>query len=348
MRLFVLWLLLAVGAWADTREFPLEAEQPLRVGTGIFVVEVEAIADDEDRFRVVLDWRIAWTDPRQAYAADAGERRELTDDAARDKLEKIWTPDIVLSNLAGTPEVTDEDLYHYPNGHFEWIRRMRATFKANLDHSSFPLDRQQLVFQISSPLYTLNQVVLQNDADVEFSGHGELALRGWDFGRLRFCPGTVTRWNGTVHAQLEGTLPAKRQVGSYISSVFLPILAVTLVPLLALWLNRWKDQTFAVEPFELMNVTAGGLFATIALTLAIYSVYPFLSSGENVVGRLFTVNYLLLGLSMLTILMLFKTQLNDRPWFSPYVALETFKFISWAAPVLTFIATVAIFAWAWP
>jgi len=349
VRLFLLWLLLVAAAWADdVRDYPEGVDQPLRVGTGLFVVEVEAIDDDHDRFRVLLDWRVAWTDPRQKYAADAGERRELTDEAARQKLQSVWTPHVVLANLAEEPEITDEDLYHYPNGHFEWIRRLRGTFKTDLDHSSFPLDRQKLVMQIGSPLYTVNQVVLQGDAAVEFSGHGELVLRGWDFGRLRFCPATVTRWNGTVHSQLDGTLPAHRQVGPYITSVFLPIAAVTLVPLLSLWLNRWQGHTFAVEPFELMNVTTGGLFATIALTLAIYSVYPFLSTGENVVGRLFTLNYLLLGLSMLTILMLFKTQLSDRPWFSPYVALEAYKFISWAAPLLTLILTVAIFAWARP
>lgn len=349
MRALLLCFLLCLGAAADdVRDFPAAVDQPLRVGTGLFVVEVEAIDDDSDRFRALLDWRVAWTDPRQIYTADAGERRELSDEAAVHKLQTVWTPHVVLANLAAEAEVTDEDLYHYPNGHFEWIRRLRATFKTDLDHTSFPLDKQRLLMQIGSPLYSVNQVVLQNDDDVEFSGHGELVLRGWEFGRMRFCPATVTRWNGSIHSQLDGTLPAKRHVTPYVTSVFLPIVAVMLVPLLSLWLNRWRGHTFAVEPFELMNVTTGGLFATIALTLAIYSVYPFLSSGANVVGRLFTLNYLLLGLSMLTILMLFKTQLNDRPWFSPYVALEAYRFISWAAPVLTVILTLAIFAWAWP
>lgn len=349
MRVLWLLLLLVIGAGAeDLREFPAEADQPLRVGTGLFVVEVEAIEDNDDRFRAVVDWRVAWTDPRQVYAADAGERRELTDDAAKRKLDTVWTPHIVLANLASEPEITDEDLYHYPNGHFEWIRRLRANFKTDLDHTSFPLDKQRLLMQIASPLYTVNQIVLQNDLDVEFSGHGQLELRGWEFGRLRFCPATVARWNGSIHSELEGTLPATRHVTPYVTSVFLPIAAVMLVPFLALWLNRWSGNSFAVEPFELMNVTTGGLFATIALTLAIYSVYPFLSSGANVVGRLFTLNYLLLGLAMLTILMLFKTQLNDRPWFSPYVALEAYKYISWAAPLLTLILMAAIFAWARP
>lgn len=343
----LLWLLVAAAS-AEPLDFPDQVDQPLRVGTGIFVVELESIDDNAGRFQGILDWRLAWTDPRQSYVAKLGERRELTDDAARARLEQIWTPHIVLANLADKPEITDEDLYHYPNGHFEWIRRLRANFKANFDHASFPLDRQTLTFDISSPLYTVNQVVLQNDDDLEFSGHGELSLTGWSFDQLRFFPGRVTRWNGTIHAQLRASLTARRHVEPYISSVFLPIAAVMLVPLLSLWLNRWKDHSFAVEPFELMNVSAGGLFATIALTLAIYSVYPFLSSGQNVVGQLFTLNYLLLGLSMLTILMLFKTQLNDRPWFSPYVALETYKFISWSAPLLTLVAIVAIFAWAWP
>ena len=344
-----LWLTLTLPLSAA--EFPPDVTLPMRVSTGLFVVQVDAIEDASDRFVALVDWRLSWRDARLAWAASPklAERRELSGSAAREKLAQIWTPGIQMANLDGAPEITDEDLYLHSDGQIEWVRRLRGRFKASFDATSFPLDRQALAIDIVSPVYTLGRLNLASDqASRDFTGHAQLSLAGWTFGRVWFRPSTFTRWNGAPHSEMRIELTAQRQLAPYIFPIFVPIAAVLLVPLLSLWLNRWHAQSFVVEPFELMNVTTGGLFATIALTLAVYSVYPFLNSGENLVGRLFALNYVLLGISMLAILLLFKPQMAERPPLSPYVAREIYFFILWSMPALTLVTSIGLFLWALP
>ena len=56
----------------------------------------------------------------------------------------------------------------------------------------------------------------------------------------------------------------------------------------------------------------GGLFAVIALNFTVNSVYQVLGSGDNPVSRLFALNYVALGVSLLVNVLLFRFGVVER------------------------------------
>ncbi len=351
MRHFlVLFCLLALGAPAA--EMPTDVPLPIPVSLGLRVIRVDGIREADGTFEATIDLRLSWTDPRLAFdPSTQGTRRRLYGGRqAHQRMSEIWDPGIQFENLRDQRgQVVDEALWVDDHGLVEWVRRYRGQFEANFDVSNFPIDRQVLPFIFLSAEHDRHQVVLVDDAAATaFSDSAAVSLDGWQVGTEEVITDLVTHWNGTTHSQVRYTITAQREPGDYIAPIFTPIAAVILVPILAIWLNRWHDGRFAIESFEFMNIAVGGLFATIALTLAVYSSYPFLADGRNVVGRLFTLNYVLLAVSGVIILVLFRNQRGHHPPFSPGVAVELFRAACWIMPAIAVTAVAAIVITALP
>ena len=101
-----------------------------------------------------------------------------------------------------------------------------------------------------------------------------------------------------------------------------------------------EEGEFQIEAFEQANVIVGGLFAVIALNFTLNAGYGMLGSTDNTVRRLFTLNYLALGLSLLINLTLFRFNLPMR-WFGRYVQEQVYLFLSWAVPLLVLATALA-------
>lgn len=350
------WLALGLCLWllaaARAEEMPSGITLPMPVSLGLRVVKVEAIREAQSSFEATIDLRLSWTDPRLSFdPRREGTRRRLYGGRqAHQKLSQIWDPGLQFENLHDDPgQVVDEALWIDEHGLVEWVRRYRGQFEASFDVSNFPLDRQVLPFVFLSAEHDRHQVMLvEDEAASAFSDVAPVKLEGWEVGTQEVVSELVTHWNGTTHSRVRYTLTAQRLPGNYVAPIFTPIAAVLLVPVLSIWLNRWHENKFQIESFEFMNITVGGLFATIALTLAVYSSYPFLSDGRNVVGRLFTLNYVLLAASGVIILVLFRSQRGHSALFSPGVAHEIFRAACWILPAFTLAAVTAIVLTALP
>src|SRR5688572_21013674 len=125
------------------------------------------------------------------------------------------------------------------------------------------------------------------------------------------------------------------------ASIFLPLFASLLIPVLAIWLNRVEDGRFQIETFELTNILIGGLFAVIALNFTVNSVFQVLSSGDNPVNRLFALNYLTLGISLLVNVLLFRFQVVGRG-LGQYVQEQFYLVLVWAIPLLALTMAASI------
>lgn len=348
-----LWLGLGPLACQEKlEEMPPGVMLPIPVSLGLRVIRVDDIREAEGTFEATIDLRLSWTDPRLAFdSSREGLRRRLYGGRlAHKKMAEIWDPGIGFENLDDQQgQVVDEALWIDEDGMVEWVRRYRGQFQASFDVSNFPIDRQVLPFEFLSAEHDRHQVLLVEDAAaLAFSSAAPVMFEGWNVGIAEVVSDLVTHWNGTTHSQIRYAITVQREPGDYIAPIFTPIAAVLLVPILAIWLNRWHDHRFAIESFEFMNIAVGGLFATIALTLAVYSSYPFLADGRNVVGRLFTLNYVLLAVAGVIILVLFRSQRGHHPPFSPGVALEIFRAACWIMPAVAVTAVAAIVITALP
>lgn len=325
-------------------EIPMGNGLPVRVNVGVFFLEVNSFEDTKGEFEGTVDVRLGWSDPRLAFPVKDTLRgyREFIGKAAEERLGKMWTPNVDVKNRGEAGGYVGRRLRIFPDGRVETITRTTAKYKVHVDAQSFPFDRQKLALDLIVRDQSVNDVLLRIDReDVEFSRAARTAsLDGWEIGLVDLTRSAVAGWNGDRYSTVKATLFVDREPASSIASVFIPLIASLLIPLLALWMNKAGEDGFEVDAFELANMGIGGLFSVIALSFAIYSSNPIIASTDNTVTRLFGLNYATLAMSLAIVVTFFRYQLPRR-WFGIHVQEELFHVLSWAIPLLSLATSVA-------
>jgi hypothetical protein len=331
-------------AAAQLTSIPLGKGLPVVVRAGVYFADVSTIDDNEGTFGATIDLRLRWQDLRLHYPPTEAPSgfKEFRGQHAEEQLSAIWSPELQLENLAGEPSFERKGLRLYPDGMVELLIRTTGNFAASFDVENFPFDSQKLVVKVVSERDTQDKVSLdfrQNELDFSTLAP-EAQVDGWTLGLVDIRRAVAHGWYGQSYAKIEVSLGAARHPGGSVAAIFIPLLASLLIPLLAMWLNKLENAEFQVEAFELTNIIIGGLFAVIALNFTVNAEYTMLS-GDNTVSRLFVLNYVTLGVSLLINLLLFRFNLVAR-WFSKYVQEQLYIFLVWAVPLLVTITVFAV------
>lgn len=349
--LAALFSLYAVGAAAqdDPTELPWGQGFPVLIRAGLSFVEVQAITENEGTFTATVDMRLRWRDLRLAYPANAKAAgyQEYRNDAAEKRLGEIWNPGVVFANMVGEPTYQKRGLRISPNGQVELMQRTTATFTASFPLDKFPFDRQKLNVDLVSRLEPVQRVQLDFRQDeLEFSNTRYVTeIDGWIPGLVELAQAPVAAWRGEINTGMQVALVVKRDQGSLLATIFVPLFASLLIPLLVVWLNRIEDGEFVVDSFELTNISIGGLFAVVALNFTVNSSFVNLAVGNNPVMQLFGLNYAILGLSIAIGIALYRFNAIKK-LAGPYIQEEFFTYINWAIPVLVFSTGAAMMAMA--
>lgn len=327
------------GATRDLTTIPLGKGLPVIVRVGLYFQEVTALDENDGMFTGTVDMRLRWEDPRLRYPAKETLRgfREYQGAKATEKLTSIWTPGVAFANIKGEPSYQITNFRIYPDGWVEVMQRTTAQFSINLDTSNFPFDKQVLRIEVNLRGGTTKEaalVFLQEDLDFSNSAK-DIKIDGWDVGLVNLKRATRQGWYGSSHSSVIIGLEVIRDSAQTVATIFIPLLASLLIPLLAIWMNRTEDGEFQIDAFELANVIVGGLFAVIALNFTVNGDYKVIASGDNAVTRLFGLNYATLALSLVIVVVLYRYNLPMR-LFGRYVQEQTFTYISWAVPALAF------------
>lgn len=325
----------------DLLTLPMGRGLPVLVHVAVYVVDLIGIDENEAAFDATLDVRLTWIDPRLATAPHDPTRR-FRDDAADAALQGIWHPAVRLGTMDGDPSHQARGLRIAPTGEVELLERTTARFHTSFDVTRFPFDRQALAVEILSegaPHELVSLVVRQPDLDFTRIGSSVSAV-GWiplgiDLHRER-----IAGWHGEVHDRVRATLTVARDAAHTAAPIFIPLLASLLIPLLAMWLNRYEDGEFKIEAFELASVIVGGLFAIIALNFTVSSEMSALGVGDNTVSRLFALNYVTLAASLLVNLLVFRYRIVGRA-LGRYVEEQAYRFLTWALPLVAVSTAVA-------
>lgn len=346
-----LFVLLGALAWPGgvhaQVSLPADKGLPVEVKIGVEFKEIGAFSDSTGIFKATVDMRLRWQDLRLSRpAAEATNPPKVyLGVAAQDELKKIWVPGAELVNLRGKPSYTTRGLRIYPNGLVELMTRTSGNFVTSVDVERFPFDRQQLRLAVAVRDQSADTVALHYDqSDLDFSraaGDAGATLDGWELGLTSLRSEPLSGWNGQTHAQVIASLEIIRQPSMVIAAIFIPLFASLLIPMLSICLNRVEDGKFQIETFELVNIIIGGLFAVIALNFTIYSTYDALGSADNPVSRLFALNYITLGIGLLTNVLLFRYGVIER-LFGRYVQEQLYLVVAWAIPLLALTAAGAV------
>lgn len=318
---------------------PLEKGTPLIVKTAVNYVEIESFDENAGTFKATVDVRLRWEQPSLKQPADAQSDppKVYRGDDAKAQLANLWVPQIEIVNEKGDPTYTNLGLRIFPNGTIEMIRRVSGEFATPYEVTRFPFDRQVLQIEPAIRNQTSDMVVLQFDQDdLDFSyANPDTSLTGWTLKDVSLKAEPLKGWYGAMHTRVVAALTIQRIPGAILASIFIPLFASLLIPLLAIWLNHMEDGVFAIETFELVNLIIGGLFAVIALNFTVNQAYSVLSTGDNPVNRLFALNYVALFLALLINVLFYRFNVVEK-LFGRWVQEQVYLFLTWAIPLLVF------------
>ena len=324
---------------------PMEKGTPLIVKVAVNYVDVESFDENAGTFKGTVDVRLRWEVPSLKQADDA-----LTDppkvyrgDDAKAQLANMWVPNIEIVNEKGDPTYQNLGLRIFPNGNVEMIKRISGEFATPFEVTRFPFDRQVLQIEPAIRNQTTDAVVLQFDQDdLDFSyANPDASLNGWTMKTVSLKAEPLKGWYGAMHTRVVAALTVQRLPASVLASIFIPLFASLLIPLLAIWLNHMEDGVFAIETFELVNLIIGGLFAVIALNFTVNQSYSVLSLGDNPVNRLFALNYTALFLALLINVLFYRFKVIEG-LFGRWVQEQVYLYLLWAIPVMVFVMASSV------
>ena len=318
---------------------------PVAVKAAVSFVEIVSFNENLATFKATVDVRLRWEDLRlRRPAAEATDPPRVYRGAeAQERITQIWVPAAEIVNQRGKATYSAVGLRVFPDGRVEMIRRTSAEFSTSFEVERFPFDRQKLRIEVAVRDQKADAVALEFEQDdLDFSrAAANATLDGWTLGLVTLRGEPIAGWYGTSHARVIAGLDVSRQSAALVVSIFIPLFASLLIPFLAIWLNRLDDGRFQIETFELTNVIIGGLFAVIALNFTVNSAYQVLSSGDNPVSRLFALNYVVLGVSLLVNVLLFRFGLFERV-FGRYAQEQLYLVLVWAVPALALTMAAAV------
>jgi hypothetical protein len=324
---------------------PMEKGSPLIVKVAVNYVDIESFDENASTFKGTVDVRVRWEVPSLAQPEDAqtDPPKVFRGDDAKAQLANIWVPQIDIVNEKGDPTYTNLGLRIFPNGDVEMIKRITGEFATPYEVTRFPFDRQVLQIEPAIRNQTTDAVVLQFDQDdLDFSyANQDASLAGWTLKTVALKAEPIKGWYGAMHTRVVSALKIQRLPGAILASIFIPLFASLLIPLLAIWLNHMEDGVFAIETFELVNLIIGGLFAVIALNFTVNQAYSVLSTGDNPVNRLFALNYTALFLALLINVLFYRFNVVEKV-FGRWVQEQVYLFLTWAIPLLVFTMAGAV------
>jgi len=213
-------------------ERPNSASGKTEVSLRVYLLDIDAIDDVNERFTVDLIARATWHDPRLALPEDrrSGQNRIVP-------LDDIWSPHALIVNSRElTPhlkQVADiDDL-----GNVEYTQRYSGELTVDLQLEEFPFDVQRLPIEIVAYQYTPDE--LQFNVDTNIIGRIEqFSIEGWAFRILKPEFGEVTIPElGIVRPQLTYVIEATRNWIYYVWTMLLPVSLIIFMSWTAFWLQ---------------------------------------------------------------------------------------------------------------
>lgn len=275
--LIAIWILvIATPATAlDLFEPPT---QPMSVEIGLFLLDITRLDELENTFEIELDVITRWSDPRQ-NPTENGKARIFRGDAARQFKDMRWSPELVIANAVGTPNLGRLHTTMQPDGTMVNRARLEATIRAPLDFREFPFDEQSLPIEIESYAFDAGEVRLV--VNREFSGfdhHFEMpewVVTGVDAQIVKFHKEQEQR----DFSRLEYRVHVARQSGYYLWKVILPVVLIVAISWVVFWMSG--DQLG-----RRAGISSTGMLTVIAYQFIIAGSlprFPYLTALDKIV-----------------------------------------------------------------
>jgi hypothetical protein len=220
----------------DLRQHPTGGTTPVDVAVGLYVTNFVGIDETRESFEVGGYLTAKWLDPRLALPADATSDVPAT---RTFRLDQLWTPSIEsansISHKTGQSLLTADR-----NGLVTYVERFDANLSNDFDLRKFPFDTQDLRFQfhpfISAPSEIRFAPQPLPSTGISPEQHTELAA--WHIEGIRYGTEKVADDRDIPPTSgAEFQIRVVRRSGFYVWKIFVPLLMLTMIPMVAFWID---------------------------------------------------------------------------------------------------------------
>lgn len=288
---FLLTLMLLAESHAA---IPLPKEHVIPVRIALFVNDITAFNERQETIEVELTLYQQWTDSRLAF--DAGSEgasiKYYYNGGAEEKLNSIWHPNIVISQVRGSREVHKIFLTISSTGVVTLVERFNADIETIIDMKRFPFDKQNL--NISFIPFMKKDQQLQFIIDPEMQGIASNAHRDeWKIsgytGKIKSFSSLIAGKNVPAYIF---TIHYEREWMFYLFKLLIPLCFMVILSWSVVWLkNQAIINSVAVAYMALLTIVAFQWVMTNAIPHVSYPTFiqslillSYISVGFVIVG----------------------------------------------------------------
>jgi len=221
-------------AKVDLRQHPTGGTTPVDVAVGLYVTNFVGIDETRESFEVGGYLTAKWLDPRLALPADSGAPATRTF-----SLDKLWTPAIESANSI-SHKTSQSLLTADRNGLVTYVERFDANLSNDFDLRKFPFDTQDLRFQFHPFISAASEIRFapQPLPSTGISPEQHTELAAWHIEGIRYRTEKVDDDRDIPPTNgAEFQIAVKRRSGFYVWKIFLPLLMLTMIPMVVFWID---------------------------------------------------------------------------------------------------------------
>jgi hypothetical protein len=223
----------------DLRQSPTGGKAPVDVAVGMYITNFVGIDETRETFEVGGFVTGQWHDPRLALPAASTSNSHEQETPRTFRLEDLWAPAIEGANTI-THRTNNYTLEVDRNGIVTYRERFEAVYSNDFELRKFPFDTQVLRFEFQPFLSTTSQIRFASQplAGTGISPEQHTELAAWHIENLKYTADKVTG-DPFLPATHEAffQITATRRSGFYLWKIFLPLIMITLIPVVVFWID---------------------------------------------------------------------------------------------------------------
>ncbi len=312
----------------DLREHPTGGKTPVEVSAGLYLTNLVSIDESRELFEVTGYLFGKWRDPRLQLPPGSGNEgvtRKFT-------TEQIWIPEVQGENSIFHKN-NSYTLEADANGVVSYTEHFDGIFSTAFSLRKFPFDRQVLRMEYL-PFFYANKEFRFACEPLPVMGLSDgryTELGAWQIKGLRYSMQKVSNMKGGESTRAAFEITVARRSGFYVWKVFLPLLLMTLIPMVAFWVD--------VDEFDwMLKIPMTMLLATVAFEFVVSRDLPKIGY-MTLLDAIFLASYVLFSICIAEILIVFLLQRSGK---SPQ-AERLHAVVRWAYPA-SYFAVLALLA----
>ncbi len=244
---------------------PIENGKPLDVVLGLHVINIAAIDEVSEQFRLDGHLYARWIDQRLAFTPDGPDDRMRSYASGQ-----IWLPQLEIINAAAPRLRSEIAIMVSPDGTVRYTERFLASLSSRFQLRRFPFDQQRLIviihpFLVDVPPMNFRLDAISTWTAGEFKTFSSLAQRHLlaMHSELLIAP----TYGGFTVPEARFEIDVQRRSSFYLWKVFLPLLLMVFLSWAVFWIE-------ASDLSNQIQVAVTTILTVIAFAFAISATMP--------------------------------------------------------------------------